>query len=216
MLTLFIWLPECWLAGVGVLIIQKKNLHSLVILQWFAPWGLSTVVCCYCRVRPLQIFLTAQSLWDRRLLRLAHWPCSMSGPMGAQEAWESQFVKGTSVTHNTEHVQTLDYTRLVFVDFAEPAIQVWIRIRTCKGLWFATLKVNQSVVCCSYGSDLCDFMRQLCACLCSEKESLTWNDTSSWFPAWFTTEPPFWGDAFSHIRSRSFRNNNILCSTNKS
>lgn len=140
-----------------------------MIPRWFAPWGLSTVVCCYCRVRPLQIFLTAQSLWDRRLLRLAHWPCSMSGPMGAQEAWESQFVKGTSVTHNTEHVQTLDYTRLVFVDFAEPAIQVWIRVRTCKGLWFATLKVNQSVVCCRYGSDLCDFIWQLSACLCREK-----------------------------------------------
>lgn len=122
---------------------SKKTLHSLVILQWFAPWGLSTVVCCYCRVRPLQIFLTALSLWDRRLLRLAHWPCSMSGPMGAQEAWESPFVKGSSVTHNTEHVQTLDYTRLVFVDSGEPAIQVWIRIRTCKSMWFATLEVNQ-------------------------------------------------------------------------
>lgn len=136
---------------------KKKTPHALVISLWFAPWGLSTVVCCYCWVRPLQIFLTALSLWDRRLLRLAHWPCSMSGPKGAKWAWESQLTQGTSAKHNTKHVQTLDYTRLVFV---EPAIQVWMRIRTFKGVLFAISGNN--LVCCSSG---CDFIWLLCACL---------------------------------------------------
>lgn len=118
MLTLFVWLPECWPVGVGVLIIPKKKkkkpLYTPVILL-----GVSVQWCAVIAGSGLSRFFSRLwAFWDRRLLRLAHWPCSMSGPTGAKWAWESQFVQCTSVNANTEkHVQTLDYTRLVFVQF---------------------------------------------------------------------------------------------------
>lgn len=66
--------------------------------------------------RPLQISLTAPRLRDS-LPQLAHWPCCMRGSMGAKWAWENLPVQCTSVKSKTEHVQTLDYTRLAFVWF---------------------------------------------------------------------------------------------------
>lgn len=86
-----------WLAGVGVVIIEKKlHSHNLLILRRAATWGLCGVACCCCWVRPLQIFLMAPSLRNRRLLRLAQWPRSVSGLMGAKEAWENQFMQGSA------------------------------------------------------------------------------------------------------------------------
>lgn len=37
MLTLFLWLPECWLAGGWVLIIQKKKKKQQLPITWWSP-----------------------------------------------------------------------------------------------------------------------------------------------------------------------------------
>lgn len=85
--------------------------HNLVILP---IWCVVIVIVSLLsgQASDLQIFLMALSLWDRRPLCLAHWPCYMSGPKGANRVWENQFVSGTGVKLKTQHVQALDYTGL--------------------------------------------------------------------------------------------------------
>lgn len=191
MLTLFVR-P----ASVGVLLIQKTRLPPIK-----PPWGLCAVVCRCCWVRPLLVFLMAPSRWDRPLLRLAQWPCSTSGPMGARGGLRKPVRAGHRCktqcrTHADVGLDKIRICRLLQSLVFKSEIEVeHIKVSD----WSERLAVCSKC-------DLYDFIRLSCSCWQSETEAFDLLRVSSLH---FEARPSVTSDHCSFLEMKTF---SVQCS----